>query len=547
MKKAAAKLRILLIVLSMMAVLSSALGGYLYYSALKRALLESVHREAEEKLKTVGNGIDSYLKWSLFSVKSLAGLMELRQSLFGENIIALEDTHAILDHFRDDLNVSVSYIMDSSGKTIASSNREALDSFVGKNYGFRPYFKQAMQGMPAVYMALGVTSQKRGIYYSCPVYGKDKEKPLGVAVIKSSIEMVEKDFMKYKAGVLLLQDPHGFVFASNRGDWLYKVLWKPSLETISKITRTRQFGPGPWNWTGMKQVEESSAVDNLGNEYHLHQQELVNYPGWSLVFLHEDYDYKIIGKIIAPLRKTVGIGVLVSCLLFGLIVFFIFIKANTAIIQRKKAEKELKLSMSRLKATLESTTDGILVVDMNGKATASNELYAKMWKIPDHVLESNDDDKALAHVLDQLKDPNAFIKEVRALYADPDEKTFDNLYFKDGRIFERHSRPQKLDGETIGRVWSFRDVTKRELAQKEREKLISDIQNALAEVKTLSGLMPICSHCKKIRDDKGYWNQIEGYIQKHSDAKFSHGMCPECSDKLYGREDWYIEMKNEDS
>ena len=79
---------------------------------------------------------------------------------------------------------------------------------------------------------------------------------------------------------------------------------------------------------------------------------------------------------------------------------------------------------------------------------------------------------------------------------------------------------------------------------KEREKLILKLQTTLDEVKTLQGFLPICANCKKIRDDKGYWNQIEGYIQKHSDAKFSHSMCPECSDELYGKEDWYIEMKN---
>jgi predicted ester cyclase len=65
----------------------------------------------------------------------------------------------------------------------------------------------------------------------------------------------------------------------------------------------------------------------------------------------------------------------------------------------------------------------------------------------------------------------------------------------------------------------------------------------LSEIKTLRGLIPICAKCKKIRDDQGYWNQIESYIQQHSEAQFSHGMCEECSDKLYGNEEWYIEMK----
>ncbi len=76
-------------------------------------------------------------------------------------------------------------------------------------------------------------------------------------------------------------------------------------------------------------------------------------------------------------------------------------------------------------------------------------------------------------------------------------------------------------------------ITKREQAKVEREKLISDLQKALAEVKTLSGMLPICSSCKKIRDDKGYWNQIEGYISEHSGAEFSHGLCPDCAKKIY--------------
>ena len=69
------------------------------------------------------------------------------------------------------------------------------------------------------------------------------------------------------------------------------------------------------------------------------------------------------------------------------------------------------------------------------------------------------------------------------------------------------------------------------------------LQESLENVKTLNGLLPICAHCKKIRDDKGYWNQVERYIQKYSNAKFSHGMCPECSDDFYGEQDWYKKMK----
>ncbi len=69
--------------------------------------------------------------------------------------------------------------------------------------------------------------------------------------------------------------------------------------------------------------------------------------------------------------------------------------------------------------------------------------------------------------------------------------------------------------------------------EEEREKLIGDLQEALSKVKQLSGLLPICASCKKIRDDNGYWNQIESYLREHSEAEFSHGLCPECAQKLY--------------
>jgi hypothetical protein len=77
------------------------------------------------------------------------------------------------------------------------------------------------------------------------------------------------------------------------------------------------------------------------------------------------------------------------------------------------------------------------------------------------------------------------------------------------------------------------EIATRKQAEHEREKVIVELQEALAKVKTLSGFLPICASCKKIRDDKGYWNQIENYLKDHSDAVFSHSFCPECKNNLY--------------
>jgi hypothetical protein len=77
------------------------------------------------------------------------------------------------------------------------------------------------------------------------------------------------------------------------------------------------------------------------------------------------------------------------------------------------------------------------------------------------------------------------------------------------------------------------EIEERGVMEKEREKLIADLRLALGEVKKLSGLLPICSHCKKIRDDQGYWKQLESYIEEHSEAAFSHGICHECLRRYY--------------
>ncbi len=86
-------------------------------------------------------------------------------------------------------------------------------------------------------------------------------------------------------------------------------------------------------------------------------------------------------------------------------------------------------------------------------------------------------------------------------------------------------------------------LKKSEQAKKEKEKLIKKLEQALLEIKSLKGILPICSHCKNIRDDKGYWNKLDAYIQERSEVEFSHSICPECAEKLYGDEDWYGEMK----
>ncbi len=133
-------------------------------------------------------------------------------------------------------------------------------------------------------------------------------------------------------------------------------------------------------------------------------------------------------------------------------------------LENLKQNDELQETLSLLGATLDATTDGILVVDRAGRIESFNGRFVEMWGIPDEVLATKDDDKALSFVMDQLESPDEFIVKVRELYSKPHAESFDVLDFKDGRVFERYSAPQTVGGEVVGRVWSFRDVTDRKRA-----------------------------------------------------------------------------------
>ena len=137
---------------------------------------------------------------------------------------------------------------------------------------------------------------------------------------------------------------------------------------------------------------------------------------------------------------------------------------------RLKTEKELQQAISLLNATLDATADGILVVSTEGKISSCNGRFMEMWSLDCRAANGQRDQELLAKAMPQLQNSAEFLTKVKELYSSPEATSFDVLHLKDGRIFERYSRPQRIGDRVVGRVWSFRDVTQaRNLEQELRQ------------------------------------------------------------------------------
>lgn len=170
---------------------------------------------------------------------------------------------------------------------------------------------------------------------------------------------------------------------------------------------------------------------------------------------------------------------------------------NEEIRQRITADARLKKTLSLLHASLESTADGIFVIDQQGKITSYNQNFVSMWNIPRNILETGDSEVVLNLLLPQLKNPEQFVSNITNFHLHPNCESFDMIEFIDGKIFERYSKPQIIGEVVVGRVWSFRDITERKYAEKkllasldEKELLLREIHHRVKNnLQLISGLL----------------------------------------------------------
>ena len=425
------KLRLILLVLSLLAFLSASTGGYLYYASIKESAVKEAERQAVARVQTIKKNLSSYLSENRKPVRALAGMRELKLVLLQPtDLHAMVNANAVLDHFNKTLDTEVCYLMTRDGDTIASSNRNAPDSFVGKNFDFRPYFQQAIHGTPSTYLALGTASGRRGAYYSYPIPGKEPNTVAGVVVIKASIEQVEKELVAAPDEIVLVTDPQGIVFISNRKNWLYHSLMKLTPDQKSLIEDSIQFGHGPWVWTGLTIKGDKYADDSSGNQYLMHRLALDNYSGWEIIHLRS---LKAISKTVSdPLFRIARPLILTLCVLIGLSVFFLYRKASVEIRMRQSAEKALRESEARYRSLYHHTPAMLHSIDINGRIVSVSDYWSE-------VMGYRRED-VIGHRL------TAFFSEESRRYAE--EEVFPE-FFKTGFIKDIPYQFQKKDGQTI--------------------------------------------------------------------------------------------------
>ncbi len=210
---------------------------------------------------------------------------------------------------------------------------------------------------------------------------------------------------------------------------------------------------------------------------------------------------------------------------------------NNMIEARRKAEEDLKKSEKKLRDITASLGEGVLVVNTLGRLVFMNPEAERLlgWTV------SELGGKELHDMIHCRKEDGSSLpaEECPSLKVmkTGERAVVDNDVFlrKDGTLLPVSyiSAPIIEGGTVTAAVIAFRDITQRKQIEAEREMLIIDHMEALSKIKTLSGMLPICASCKRIRDDDGYWNQIESYIRDHSDAEFSHSICPECAQRIY--------------
>jgi len=330
------------------------IGGWFTTSYLGNRASQEIIKDNESAISVLSTHLTGELKKVEGAVKSVSGSPGLFPVLVSRRDQDKVRANAILDRYNAAIGASVSYLIDRAGVTVASSNRNDADSFVGTSYRFRPYFIQAMQGHPGRYFGLGITSSRMGFYSSNPVRDS-KGYIVGAVVMKKDLGEVERQLRSYP--FCFFVDKHGIILLSSNEDMILKSLWPVNQKTQKRLIASKQFGKKPFEAVMSQEVVDGMNVALQGNHY-LASRKVVDPEGWSIVLL-------------TPTSRVMlykSIGIIMTMLIGTLIMIPVVISYKAA-----RSAEIVHESEERFRQVAQSSRDWIWEADGDGCYTYSSQ------------------------------------------------------------------------------------------------------------------------------------------------------------------------------
>lgn len=319
-------------------------------------VIEAVKASAEQDIQDVASRLDIELDKYRTLPRVLVLHPAISDVLTNPDKGNVQRVNDLLDTYNQSLSSDAVYLLSATGLTLASSNWDQADSFVGNDYGFRPYFQQAISGLEGSYFALGTVSGKRGYYFSFPVH--NGESIIGALVVKVALSVIE-DYNANADSELMVTDDHGAVFYSSHEAWNYSSLVTLPDAVRAEIIRQKQYGNGPIPLlTKQHSLDELLELDTLTLQYlsqqrtYLIADKTMSQVGWHLIAL-------------TPINQAY---VLMGWILIGAIVLFVLVALlsmswrRNVIAQRQLAavNEQLELRVEQRTAQLQQTNNTLV-------------------------------------------------------------------------------------------------------------------------------------------------------------------------------------------
>ncbi len=473
----------------------------------------------------IAYSIERNIELLLKELETLEGILAANSMNPEEAARTMSSTFEHVNH----LYVNDIGLLDSRG--ILKINITA-PQILGVDFSFRNYFKKCMKsstGAP-VYEFItfkGVDAGKRGIIIAKPILSGHEE-ARGVILFTIKADELVSGFIKKRQGnsSTWIIDPSGTIivhpdFKSGTVITALSTLdnsFSDFLQTIlaRKVNASEYIYP-----EGIKKIATPYPL-RIADEK------------WSVII---EAPEKVVIDLVTSFSKQYIFGSAIVLTILSISSLFLFLLIGRwnqeleATVKDKTAE--LQQSENKLRELVESINDWIWEVDSEGKYTyASPKVKDILGYEPEDMLGNTPFSFMPPEETEKIK----IIFHEKVAGREPFENLENINFHKNGSLVPLETSGTPIfdaEGNLTGYRGVDRDITERKKTEDEKEELITELKEALDEIKTLRGIIPICSFCKQIRDDEGFWKNIEAYIRDHSEAEFSHAICPECYKKHY--------------